>query len=115
MFASRRFLPYVLALLLVTAVLSWAGITGSISGVVNDSSGAVVPGATVSVTNTQTGIKASVNTDGKCFYSLPTLAVGTYDVEIIQTGFKMYRKTRLVIDANSAPARGRNARGGDDQ
>ena len=99
---SRRFLTSAFALLLITAALAWASITGSISGVVNDSSGAVVPRATVSVTNTQTGVKATVTTDSRGFYSLPTVSVGTYDVEITQSGFKTYRKTGLVIDANSA-------------
>lgn len=42
---------------LLGAVLAWASITGSISGVVTDPSGAVVSGATVVATNTQTGIR----------------------------------------------------------
>src|SRR4029077_9163604 len=34
--------------------------------------------------------------------NLPTLAIGTYDLEISHPGFKSYRKTGLVVDANSA-------------
>src|SRR5215469_3206094 len=81
---------------------SWAGITGSISGVVTDPSGAVVAGANVTAINTQTGVKVTVVTDSKGFYSLPVLDVGSYDLEIGQTGFKTYRRAGLVIDANSA-------------
>ena len=66
----------VLAIVLFLATLCWASITGSISGVVADSSGAVVPGATVVATNTQTGVKASVVSDGKGFYSFPSLPAG---------------------------------------
>jgi hypothetical protein len=87
---------------LFAAVLAWASITGSISGVVTDPSGAVVSGATVVATNTQTGIKKTVVTDNKGFYSFPSLDVGTYDVQVTQSGFKTYTKTGLVIDANSA-------------
>lgn len=82
--------------------LAWASITGSISGVVTDTSGAVLSGATVVATETQTGVKTSATTDAKGFYNLPALAVGIYDVEIRHTGFKTFRKTGLVIDANSA-------------
>jgi len=85
-----------------TAVLAWASITGGISGVVTDPSGAVISGASVAATNTQTGVKTTVTTDAKGFYSLPALAIGTYDLQVTQIGFKSYTKTGLVIDANSA-------------
>ena len=87
---------------LLAIALSWAAITGSISGIVTDSTGAVVAGASVTAINTQTGVKTTVNTDSKGFYSLPVLDVGNYDLEISQTGFKTYRQTGLVINANSA-------------
>src|SRR5579864_7923205 len=82
--------------------LTWASISGSISGLVTDSSGAVISGASVVATNTQTGVKTTVTTDAKGFYSLPVLAVGTYDLQVSQIGFKSYTRTGLVIDANSA-------------
>jgi hypothetical protein len=86
---------------LTVAIVS-ASITGSISGVVTDASGAVVSGASVVATDTQTGVKTIVKSDAKGFYNLPTLAIDTYDLEISHPGFKTYRKTGLVIDANSA-------------
>jgi hypothetical protein len=82
--------------------IAWASITGSISGVVTDKSGAVVSGASVTATDTLTGVKSKITTDAKGFYNFPTLAVGTYEVEIQQVGFKTFRATGLVIDANSA-------------
>jgi hypothetical protein len=82
--------------------LTWASIAGSISGIVTDPSGAVVPGATVIATNTQTGVKTTVTTDAKGFYSLPALPVGTYDLQVSQIGFKTYTESGLVINANSA-------------
>jgi hypothetical protein len=92
----------VLAFVLFALAPVWAGITGSISGVVTDKSGAVLAGASVTATNTLTGVQTTGKTDAKGFYSLPTLAVGTYDLEIKQAGFRTYRKTGIVVDANSA-------------
>jgi carboxypeptidase family protein len=92
----------VLAFVVFALAPLWASITGSISGVVTDKSGAVLSGASVIATDTLTGVQTTVTTDAKVFYNLPTLAVGTYDLEIRQAGFKTYRQTRIVIDANSA-------------
>jgi hypothetical protein len=92
----------VLAFLLLALALASASITGSISGVVTDKSGAVISGASVVATDTLTGVQTNQKTDAKGFYNLPTLAVGKYDLEIKQIGFKTYRQTGLVIDANSA-------------
>jgi hypothetical protein len=92
----------VLAFVLFALALASASITGSISGVVTDKSGAVVSGASVTATDTLTGVQATQKTDAKGFYNLPTLAVGTYNLEIKQLGFKTYLQTGLVIDANSA-------------
>ena len=99
---NRQCAVGVLAFVLFALGLAPASITGSISGVVTDTSGAVVSGASVVATDTLTGVKTAVRTDAKGFYSLPTLAIGTYDLEITQSGFKTYRKTGLVIDANAA-------------
>jgi len=81
---------------------SWAGIGGSISGTALDSSGGVVPKATVTVRNAESGIQQRVVSDSKGFYSFPSLAVGHYDLEVVAPGFRPYRRTGIVIDANSA-------------
>lgn len=86
----------------LTAVTCWASITGSISGIVTDPSGAVVTDAVVAAVNPQTGIRTETKTDAKGFYSLPFLPIGTYDLDVRVTGFKGYKQSGLVIDANSA-------------
>jgi hypothetical protein len=53
-------------------------------------------------TNAATGIVSTVKTDGAGFYSFAELAVGDYNLEVQQTGFKTYHKTAIHIDANSA-------------
>ncbi|HEX3741262.1 MAG TPA: carboxypeptidase regulatory-like domain-containing protein [Terriglobales bacterium] len=97
-----RFFLYALSAILLGSLCLWASINGSISGVVTDSSGAVVSGATVTATNTQTGVKSTLKTDSKGFYNFPALQVGTYSVDVQQPGFKTESRTALVIDANSA-------------
>jgi hypothetical protein len=92
----------VLAFVLFALALASASITGSISGVVTDKSGAVISGASVTATDILTGVQTTQKTDAKGFYNLPTLAVGSYNLEIKQVGFKTYLQTGIVIDANSA-------------
>ena len=99
---ALRFFLYALSAILLGSLCLWASINGSISGVVTDSSGAVVSGANVTATNTQTGVKRSLKTDSKGFYNFPALQVGTYTVDVQQSGFKTESRTALVIDANSA-------------
>ncbi len=79
-----------------------AGVGGSISGTVTDPSGAVISKATVTLTNTDTGIKRTVATDDKGFYSFLSMPIGHYDLEVQSADFKPYRRTGIVIDANSA-------------
>ncbi|HYA23337.1 MAG TPA: TonB-dependent receptor [Terriglobales bacterium] len=98
----QRGLVTILFFLLLAWAMAWASITGSISGVVTDSSGAVITGAKVVAINLDTGVRTTLSTDSKGFYNFASLPVGKYDVEISQTGFRTFKKTGLVIDANSA-------------
>src|SRR5260370_2725961 len=98
----RKVLTLAFFLTLLAATLAQASITGSICGVVSDSSGAVIGGATVTATNTQTGVQVTLKTDSKGFYNFPSLQIGTYTVEVQVPGFKTANRTDIVIDANSA-------------
>jgi Carboxypeptidase regulatory-like domain len=102
--AWRRTKVIFCAVLVLSSVVSElrAGIEGTIAGTVLDPSGAVVPTATVTIRNTETGIRQSTISDSKGFYSFPSLAIGRYDLEIAAPGFRPYRRTGIVIDANSA-------------
>ena len=79
-----------------------AAITGSISGVVTDPSGAVVPGVTVVATSVSTNVQSKAVTDSKGFYRFPTLNVDTYNVTASQAGFRDYAQRGVKIDTNSA-------------
>ncbi len=82
--------------------LAFGSVGGSISGLVTDPSGAVIVGAEVVALNTATAIKNTNKTDTAGFYSFPTLPIGPYEIQVRQTGFKEFRVTGLVIDANAA-------------
>src|SRR6266700_3357244 len=64
--------------------------TGSISGTVRDSTGAVVPDAKVSVRSVATALERKIQTDGTGGYAIPGLAAGVYDVTISKSGFADY-------------------------
>ena len=62
--------------------------TGAISGIVTDTTGAVIPNVQVDLTNTETGIEMPNRTNGTGLYSYPTLSVGIYSARFTATGFK---------------------------
>src|SRR5216684_2865516 len=80
---------------------SWAAVTGRIAGTITDPSGAAIPGALITVTNTAQGIKTKAIADTKGDYSFPSLPVGTYDVLFETKGFRSEKRTGLIIDANA--------------
>src|SRR6202167_6387421 len=96
------FTSIAIAFFLFTAVATWAAITGSISGVITDASGALTPGVTVVVTSQSTGAKHTTVTDSKGFYSVPALDVDNYDVSASQTGFRDFLEQGAKIDGNFA-------------
>lgn len=89
---------FILALL-CTGYL-FAGVTASISGTVTDSSGAVVPGASVVATNADTGITFTTQTNADGYYSFPTLPLGNYTIDVTKTGFKAYHESGLLLQVN---------------
>src|SRR5690242_13030112 len=62
--------------------------TGTISGLVRDSTGAVVPGASVTVKNVETGISRVLTADSQGRYQAPNLSVGSYEVQVTFSGFQ---------------------------
>lgn len=71
---------------------------GAISGTVTDSSGAIIPGATVTITNTGTGVSRVIRTDSAGFYSAEGLGVGQYKVSVSKKGFKAGVASGIQID-----------------
>ena len=80
-----------------------SAVSGSITGTVTDSSGAVIVGATVTLTNTDRGQAIrSLKTNSTGFFTASSLPLGTYTVSISSQGFKTETVTGLVLHANDA-------------
>lgn len=70
----------------------------SITGRVIDSSQGALPGATIVVTNLETGIRTAVTTNGEGYYTLPLLPPGQYSIAVDLTGFRSQTKTGITLD-----------------
>ena len=85
---KRAVLGLVVVACLVPAGLAAQAVTGTILGSITDSTGAVMPGATVTLTNTGTGLVRVVVTDANGEYTAPSLPTGTYALKAELSGFK---------------------------
>ena len=86
--SSRRF-TLVALLLLATCADAWAQLaTAQMNGRVTDGSGGVLPGVTVTATQTDTGATRTVVTDDSGAYVLPNLPTGPYRLEAMLSGFR---------------------------
>ena len=97
-----KFLTRILGLVLLVAAASLAqDITGSIAGTVTDPSGAGVPNAKITVTNTdRNAVIRTVTTDSGGNYSAPLLPIGTYSLAVTAAGFKTSNRTGISLDVN---------------
>jgi len=87
-FAMKK-LGTILALLVLAVTPALAQInSGSMSGTISDSSGAVIPNAKITATEVQTGTVYNTIANSAGIYTLPTLLPGTYDVTVVAPSFK---------------------------
>src|SRR5579864_7715129 len=87
-----------LGVLLFSLALFAQGNLGRILGTVTDQTGAVLPGATVSITDTQRGLARTLTTDAAGEYNAPSLIPGTYTVRVEAKGFKRLDRQNVVIE-----------------
>jgi carboxypeptidase family protein len=81
------------------AAAAWAQVeSGTIAGVVRDSSGAVVPGAHVAITNGATKTVRGTETNATGDFSVPFLTAGRYDLEVSKAGFQTFLRRDLTLD-----------------
>ena len=72
-------------------------ITATISGTVKDATGAVVPGATVEIKNTGTGVTRTTRADARGAYHASQLSLGSYQVQASNPGFKTQIRTGITL------------------
>jgi hypothetical protein len=97
-----RLVACALFLSLFAAIASAQTFRGGIQGTVLDASGAGVPGATVTVTSTATGLTCSVQTDVNGNYFFSELPIGLYNVEAALQGFATRRGKGVEVGASAS-------------
>ena len=90
-------------ILLLTASAAWAQATAQLSGTVRDESGAVLPGVTVTATQTDTGLVRTAVSDDTGGYLLTNLPIGPYQLEVALQGFRTYVQTGIVLQVGATP------------
>lgn len=97
--------PLLLLTLLLSTILSFGQTSrGTVSGVVKDPNGAVVPGAEVTLTNTDTTVSRSSVTNDEGFYRFDAVDLGTYSVRISAPSFSTIVKSGVTVAANQTAA-----------
>jgi hypothetical protein len=95
---SRRMKRIAILLLFLTVTIAYAqDDRGTISGLVEDSTGAVISNAAVVVTNEDTGVTQNVTSDAAGAYTVNFLIPGVYTVSVSSPGFKTYSATHVRV------------------
>src|SRR6185503_551116 len=102
MFATRpgsiRLCLFIAGCIVWTASSALAQVaSGAITGIVKDQAGAVVPGATVTVTDIATNRQRVVVSSGGGVYAASSLSPGSYRLEIALAGFKPTRRQGILV------------------
>src|ERR1051325_2449061 len=93
----------VLILISAAAVHAQAVSTAQVNGTVKDSGGSALPGVTVTVTQTDTGLVRTDTTNETGAYIITNLPVGPYRLEASLQGFRTYAQTGIVLEVNATP------------
>jgi hypothetical protein len=80
------------------------GLTGQISGLVTDTAGGVMPGATVTIKNVGTNLSRETVTGTDGAFVFPDLLAGTFDLSVSVQGFKTYEQKGIVVGATDRVA-----------
>ncbi len=94
-------------LLLILCATLWTGAQSTdatISGVVVDPSGKVIPGAGVEIVNDANGLRYSSQTNPEGIYTVTILPPGEYRIQVSKTGFKTLIKPDIILNVQSAVA-----------
>lgn len=98
---TTLFVPVLLCLAFCSAVFAQS--VSQISGTVKDASGLGVPEAQITVTQTDTGVSRSAISAANGAYSLPSLPIGPYRMEVKKEGFATFVQTGIVLQVDTAP------------
>ena len=94
--------------LVVLASVSWSTAVaqgtqaGEIRGTVSDSTGALIQGVKVTITNINTGINLTATSDASGVYDMPYVQPGQYTVTFVKSGFKTLVRSGITLYLNTA-------------
>src|SRR5439155_18324420 len=95
----QTFVRAIVALIALPTCLVFAQLpTGTVLGVVKDPSGAVVPGASMTLTNTDTALTRTGASTEDGSYRFPALPVGHYRLEVMKEGFSALTCTGMTLE-----------------
>ena len=89
-----------LLLLLFAVPPAQASVNGTVSGVIKDSTGALVPQAEVKIINVDTNVTETARTSAQAVYSFLSLPVGRYKLEVRAPGFEAYIVNDIAVNTN---------------
>ncbi len=95
--SSRAFAVAALSALALPALAQSQAAGGAIEGTVTDQSGAILPGVSVLVRNTATGVTRETQSDSSGLYRAPLLSVGSYEVTASLQGFATLKRSNLTL------------------
>jgi hypothetical protein len=87
-------------LLILGANAAFADTYATLRGTVTDPTGAVIAGAQITATNTQTGVSKTTTSQANGLYELPQIQVGPYKVTITKQNFKTYKSSEFSLTVN---------------
>src|SRR5215212_4478028 len=98
-----REVSMIAAIFLVSGAPALAQATAQLKGRVTDESGAVLPGVTVTATQTDTGFTRTVVSDAPGTWTMPNVPIGPYRLEVVLQAFRTYVQTGIVLQVNANP------------
>jgi hypothetical protein len=100
-FYTKAFL-LLFAFLLIATSRGWSQLDqGSITGVVQDSTGAVIPNADLQLTDTATGLQLKAKSDGSGVFSFSPIKIGSYTILAKATGFESVKQENITVNIQS--------------
>ena len=87
---------------MLSVSMAWASVGGSVSGTAKDPLASVIPHASVTIREVNTGLIYHTRTDSKGYYALPVLPVGHYELTVEAPGFSRYQRSDITLDTNAA-------------
>jgi hypothetical protein len=100
---NRNVIAFLFALLLAAgSEIVLAQGSGEINGIVTDPSHSAIAGASVTVSDTATGAKRTVQSNSAGLYSFPLLSPGAYNISVEATGFQKQTQSNILIQVQQA-------------